>query len=162
MKSLRGKWCVIKTLCWDSGNKRFTHRALPNVWHVPFLCLSSFPSPPLGHWEGTCMDTCKAFRARGKSTAAEHSNTFPKTITHSPNHFPSKLPHCYSSAFTVTIGGKLSLIERGNISVSLQHLISNQNGYSKRKKSFRQTLHFFSPLSLIHTQNIHPNSFCSG
>lgn len=123
----------------------FTHRTLPNVWQVPFPRLSPCPSLPLGHWESTCTDTCRAFRARGKSTAAKHRNTFPETITRSPKHFPSKLPHCYFSAFKVITRGKLSLIERGNISVSLQHLISNHSGYSK--KNVLDISHLiFSPL----------------
>lgn len=139
---------MIKTLCWDSGNKTFTHRALPNVWHVPFLYLSPSPSPPLGHWEGTCTDTCKAFRARGKVLQLSTVTHFPKQSLIHPTTSPPSYPIVIPLLFTVTIGGKLSLIERGNISVSLQHLISNQNGYSKRKKSFRHALHFFFPPSL--------------
>lgn len=90
----------------------------------PHPGLSPFPSLPLGHrhWYP------QSIPSQGKKSCPS-TETLPETITHSPKRFPSKLPHCYFSAFKVTIGEKLSLIESGNISVSLQRLISNWSGF---------------------------------
>lgn len=165
---------VIQMLCWDSGNKTLNIQLYQMFSRCLFSACLYFPLEA-----GTCIDTCRAFRIRGKSTAAEYKNTFPETITHSPKHFRSKPPHCYASAFRVTTGQKLSLTERGNISVSLLHLISNQRNILKNQNKTSTTpppqkkinkkppytvldiTHFIIIFPLIHAQNILLSSFSS-
>lgn len=141
MKSLGGKRLYDWNAVLRFRKQKFTDTTPPNVWQVPFSGLSPLPRLSLGHWKGTCIDTCKAFRPGEKAPQPSKEIHFLKQSPIHPNTSPPSYPLLCLCFQSYTTGGKLSLIERGNNSESLQPLISNQSAYSK--KMFWTHLIFF-------------------
>lgn len=120
-----------------------------------FRLVSTSQTTPLGHWKGTCIDTCKAFRPGEKAPQPCRETHFLKQSPIHPNTSPPSYPLLFPCFQSYTTGGKLSLIEGGNNSESLQPLISR---VQILKKCFgHNTFNFFL---LICTKTHSPWQLC--